>query len=112
MRVFLCATMLLALAACTGGNDTRPVTHRSGSANLAVLKGLTSTEVKAMLGQPSFMRRDKPAEIWQYRNNVCILDLFLYPEEAGPSVAHYAVRSTHQASEDSCFDSFQVAQEK
>ena len=108
-RVLLFGGMMLTLAACTGGGGNRPVTQRSDVPDLSILKGLTSIEVEAMLGRPSFTRRDKPAEIWQYRNNVCILDLFLYPEATGAAVAHYAVRSTQQASEDTCLHSFQVA---
>ena len=42
------------------------------------LKGLTSAHLTDLLGAPSFRRRDKPAELWQYRTQECVIDFFLY----------------------------------
>src|SRR5471032_694712 len=41
------------------------------------LIGLERSEVEARLGTPALRRRDAPAEIWQYRSPLCVLDLFL-----------------------------------
>ena len=41
--------------------------------------------VTALLGPPDYRRRDKPAEIWQYRNDACVLDLFLYSTDGAPA---------------------------
>jgi len=60
------------------------------------LKGLNPLQVRSVLGKPVFTRRDAPAEIWQYRGRACTLDLFLYDEAGGQTVAHYAVRSQQQ----------------
>ena len=70
----------------------------------ARLKGLTPTQVKAMLGRPGFTRRDAPAEIWQYRGRACTLDLFLYEDDGHQVVAHYAMRGTQPLDERGCFD--------
>ena len=54
---------------------------------------LNPAAVTELLGEPSFVRRDPPAEIWQYRPGGCVLDLFLYPgAEGGLRVRHVAAR--------------------
>lgn len=77
---------------------TGPVTEPSR------LKGLNPLQVRSVLGKPGFTRRDAPAEIWQYRARACTLDLFLYDEGHGQTVAHYAVRGLQPVSERDCFD--------
>lgn len=42
------------------------------------LVGLNKENVQDLLGEPQLIRRDGPAEVWQYTANACILDLFLY----------------------------------
>ncbi len=42
------------------------------------LNGLDADKLAGLLGAPRFKRRDDPAEIWQYRNDACSLDVFLY----------------------------------
>ena len=58
------------------------------------LQNLTDSEVFALLGPPSFKRSDNAAEIWQYRNYNCTLDLFLYEslDTTAHKVAYYEVR--------------------
>lgn len=58
------------------------------------LMGLTGVEIKTLLGSPGFVRRDSPAEIWQYGTDACVLDLFLYAQEKdGPHrVSHFEFR--------------------
>lgn len=58
----------------------------------ARLRGLAAPLVQAALGPPSFRRRDRSAEIWQYYGDGCILDLFLYDEDGHKRVVHYTVR--------------------
>jgi hypothetical protein len=101
--------LLLLLAACAqpgGPQSTSGVEMGVGAprGQVAVLpllknakglesfKGLSAAQVESALGAPSFRRRDPPAEIWQYRVKSCALDLFLYDEAWGQSVAHAAVR--------------------
>ena len=47
------------------------------------LIGLDRAEVRALLGPPSFIRREKPTELWRYRHGSCALALFLYAERPG-----------------------------
>jgi hypothetical protein len=58
-------------------------------------KGLTGPDVTSLLGPPSFQRHDGEAEIWQYYgpSSACVLDLFVYPDQGQPRVAHAELRS-------------------
>jgi hypothetical protein len=56
------------------------------------LRSLTGQDLIARIGTPDFVRRDPPAEIWQYRNATCVLDVFLFQEEGGTRVAYLASR--------------------
>ncbi len=47
------------------------------------LIGLDRNEVRALLGSPSFIRSEKPTELWRYRHGTCALALFLYAGGAG-----------------------------
>ncbi len=42
------------------------------------LMGLTRPRLADILGPPGFKRRDLSVEVWQYRDDICILDIFLY----------------------------------
>jgi hypothetical protein len=57
------------------------------------LTGLTDTEVQMLLGPPLSVRRDDPAEAWQYATADCILDLFFYQETGSWRVAHIEART-------------------
>ncbi len=47
------------------------------------LKGISARDVIEAIGQPEFVRKDQPAEIWQYRGSACTLDVFLYQSVTG-----------------------------
>lgn len=65
------------------------------------LMGKQRTEIIEILGRPAFSRRDRPALLLRYRQEGCILDLFLYPAAgsnandgaAGRAVEHIEARS-------------------
>ena len=67
------------------------------------LLGLDHGQLNDMLGPPDFRRRDDPAELWQYRRQTCVLDVFLYREKTGGvlTVAHVEVRRPDSAQPDS-----------
>jgi len=52
------------------------------------LLGLDRAGLDTLLGQPAVIRREPPAEIWQYRGASCVFDVFLY-EDAGSRVVNY-----------------------
>ena len=47
------------------------------------------------LGKPSSLRKEAPAEVWQYRAEQCVLDFFLYEEGDGPAVVYLEARDLY-----------------
>ncbi len=59
------------------------------------LMGLAPQAVNRLLGPPSLLRTEAPAEVWQYKAEDCVLDIYLYAEEQMPdrsSVTYYEIR--------------------
>ena len=52
-----------------------------------VLKGATPDQLTALIGVPDFLRKDKPAEFWQYQSSICRLDLILYERKTNTNLA-------------------------
>lgn len=88
--------LALVVAACAGANDAgtndegldsgahpQPATRSSEPVPVpAQLVGLDVEQLDDLLGPADFMRSDGPAEIRQYRDSGCVLDLFLYADAA------------------------------
>jgi hypothetical protein len=62
------------------------------SGEMPALVGLMSRDIEGLLGRPTFVRRDGPAQIWQYGNRACTLNLFLYRDGAVLKVRHAEFR--------------------
>ena len=64
----------------------------------AAIIGWRQDDLSRTFGAASLVRRDLGAEIWQYRNDVCVLFLFLYPKGGAATgnlqVDHLDVRGT------------------
>jgi hypothetical protein len=58
------------------------------------LVGLDGPELEHLLGAPGLVRRDYPAEVWQYRNPACVLDVYLYPDHDRLTVTHAEARAS------------------
>ncbi|MBM3598638.1 MAG: hypothetical protein FJX35_10525 [Alphaproteobacteria bacterium] len=90
--------------------DTQMPREEPRRADPKTLVGLTGKQVAELLGRPGFVRRDAPAEVWQYRGADCVLDIFLYAEplgaDGGTKVHHVELRARQMAqpSPPSCFD--------
>lgn len=69
------------------------------------LVGLGPSSLAERLGSPGFVRRDGPAEVWQYAAEACILDVFLYREGDAFKVSYVALRGRGAAeqSRQECF---------
>lgn len=65
------------------------------SLTVDALSGMSREELTAALGPPSFSRRDGPGELAQYRAESCVLDVFLYLDDADSSyrVNHVEART-------------------
>lgn len=76
----------------------------------ARLVGKTLPEIEGLFGRAHFIRADKKAEIRQYRNESCVLDVFLYPDAKTtvPRVEHATVRARQGGTSDegSCLTDF------
>jgi hypothetical protein len=67
-------------------NQTTSRTPNGGHKTFAPLSpdrviGQNKEALLRLLGTPGFKRRDPPAEIWRYRDQSCLLDLYLYPSQ-------------------------------
>lgn len=47
------------------------------------LIGLDRASLNSTLGKPRMLRHEAPVEIWQYRSQSCVLDVFLYEAPGG-----------------------------
>lgn len=59
--------------------------------------GLGDAELSRTLGQPKQVRRDEPAEIWQYSGADCVVDFYLYAGDAGGLAVAYMEARNHAA---------------
>ena len=60
--------------------------------------GLGDAELSRTLGQPKQVRKDEPAEIWQYSGADCVVDFYLYAGDAGGLAVAY-IEARNQAAE-------------
>lgn len=71
-----------------------PETYETASpADPGAVMGLGRTEVEALLGEPGLVRREAPAEVWQYQSRGCVLDVFLYEASADFQVVYLEARN-------------------
>ena len=56
------------------------------------LIGLDRSGLSKLLGEPRLVRRETPAEIWQYVGTECVFDVFLYEEQGAYRVIHAEAR--------------------
>jgi len=61
------------------------------------LLGLDRAGVTALLGDPDLVRRDAPAEIWQYVGNDCVFDVVLYARSQDYAVTYTEARDVDAA---------------
>lgn len=64
---------------------------------LPALTGMDPAQLIALLGEPDLRRPEPPAELWQYRDADCVLDVFLYAEAGRYRVLGSATRDRHVA---------------
>jgi hypothetical protein len=95
---------MLALSACqaTGSQDSvSPESKRANaqpaapilSGDSASFIGLGDQDLSRTLGQPKQVRKDAPAEVWQYSGADCVVDFYLYSGETGLAVAYMEARN-------------------
>ena len=60
----------------------------------ARLMGLDRAGLAKLLGDPELLRREPPAEIWQYRGASCVFDVFLYEQAGRQRVTYLEARDS------------------
>ena len=119
--ILLCAG--LALSACQTGRTGQPVTAPTDAEAVTPaaapapgpipesqvaavapvdddpdqLMGLDRDGLTAVLGTPTLIRREAPAEIWQYLAEGCIFDVVLYQRGADYAVSYLEARDVAAA---------------
>jgi hypothetical protein len=61
----------------TSGDKVASATPKSSTGAPPKMLGLKPHDVEQLLGMPKLVRRDDPAEVWQYRSDACVLDVHL-----------------------------------
>lgn len=61
------------------------------------LMGLDGAGVAKLIGNPSFTRADGTAQVWQYANRSCVLDVILYEESGKARVTYFEARDLYGA---------------
>jgi hypothetical protein len=104
-------------SAATGGGVSKVLTSLAlplkPKLSAAELLGKDAEWVRHKLGEPSFARADLHANIWQYKNKICILNLFLYSnaKQRQPlTLLHFDARDVygHGTDREACLGTFQV----
>jgi hypothetical protein len=70
--------------------DAQPADFTPTAGNLL---GANPTKLEQWLGKPGMVRLDDPAQVWQYRAQGCVVDVYLYPSSDGMAVSHAEARS-------------------
>ena len=74
--------------------------------NPARLMGLDPSDLAKVLGKPKLIRREQPAEIWQYRGTSCVFDVFFYEDAGLKRVTYLEARDSEaqRIEEHGCFN--------
>lgn len=104
-KILSAGVALLLLAACgsmapnpqAANPALVPILASTGRAATAPgdLKGYSPGQVTALYGEPDLKRVDPPAEVWQYRNAECVVDLFFYDGADGTRLVYAESRLRH-----------------
>lgn len=90
-RLVLAAGLAAALLAACAVDPPRDQIVRE--IDPEVLVGLAPEALAARLGEPELRRHEQPVEVWQYRSDTCVLDLYLDSADGtGRRVVYYEAR--------------------
>jgi len=70
--------VVLTVAACAARGPGSAANTAPPPPDFRQLAGMSAADLQRALGEPDFRRNEPPAEVWQYRGNTCVLDVFLY----------------------------------
>ncbi len=87
----LAATPAVAHGVEDASSSIAPMQHFSGDPKELV--GLDHTVVRRALGEPTRIRNELPAQVWQYATGDCVVDLYLYDQDGAWTVTYVEARS-------------------
>ena len=112
LQAVAAAAGILSLAACAGSHPrtasmaptaataSQPDVTPDGATGAASftptagnLVGADPAKLEQWLGKPGLVRLDDPAQVWQYRGQGCVVDVYFYPSGDGMAVSHAEARS-------------------
>lgn len=86
-------------AALSGCQSAAPTARDQGQPAAPILSsdsdaflGLGAQELATALGKPRQVRKDAPAEIWQYNGADCVVDFYFYDSNGRLEVAYVEAR--------------------
>lgn len=103
------AVAALAVAGCSSSGRSPDLGAAGRTPGSGELASLGRSQLIGLLGPADFTRIDGPAELMQYRNGTCTLDVFLHDQGSGGEtrVTHVEARDANMdaVSEDMCLKS-------
>ena len=94
LSLFLAAGLASALLAGCAAAPPRDQIVRQIDPEMLV--GLAPEALTARLGEPGLRRQEQTVEVWQYRSDTCVLDLYLDSaddaDDTGRRVVYYEAR--------------------
>ena len=84
------------------------------SPQLARLNNRSIAEVQAIVGNPDFRRVEPPGELWQFRSQECVVDVFFYGAGDNRRVVRVEGRSRDpgRVAEQRCSDGSEVLKDR
>lgn len=111
IRALALAALPLSLAACQSaapneGAMLQPAAAIISSDSNAFI-GLDDRALANALGKPQMVRKEAPAEVWQYGGADCVVDFYLYENDGRMEVAYVEARDmlAGNASTERCVNS-------
>ena len=82
MKKYCLIFLLLFAAACTTIEDERvdTILSMARSSSITLLEGKTIDQVRDLMGEPTFVRRESPNESWVFKAPDCALFVFFNKE--------------------------------
>ncbi len=79
LRAVFLSTSLLSVSACQSGRENLDSSLPSGAlVTSAAIINKSPQEIMALFGNPVLKRSDPPAELWQFHQADCVVDIFFY----------------------------------
>ena len=114
-RLVFVASLCALLAACAaprsgGGTASVPLPEAPPPGEPAGTTGLTEANLRAIYGQPAFVRKDAAAQIWRFDGPGCKAFFFIYARDGRTGVWHVETTPRGQsiAADENCLSALRA----